>query len=99
MGITSRLAVLAQTVHVLMQLNRTKMNRLLDYPYLTLLFTHFQEYITYYIFWSKFLLVEMIPYITIIVLNSMILGKIWKSTQFRKRFVVSEGCKCRAMQN
>ena len=32
----------------------------------------------------------MIPYITIIVLNSMILGKIWKSTQFRKRFVVSE---------
>merc|ERR1719471_1208689 len=46
-----------------------------------------QEYITYYIFWSKFLLVEMIPYITIIVLNSMILGKIWKSTQFRKRFV------------
>ena len=58
--------------------------------YLTLLFTHFQEYITYYIFWSKFLLVEMIPYVTIIVLNSMILGKIWKSTQFRKRFVVSE---------
>ena len=32
----------------------------------------------------------MIPYVTIIVLNSMILGKIWKSTQFRKRFVVSE---------
>ena len=48
-----------------------------------------QNYITYYIFWSKFLLVEMIPYFTIIVLNSMILGKIWKSTQFRKRFVVS----------
>ena len=66
-----------------------------DHPYLTPLFIHFQEYITYYIFWSKFLLVEMIPYITIIVLNSMILGKIWKSTQFRKRFVVSEGRKCR----
>ena len=67
--------------------------------YVTLLFTHFQEYITYYIFWSKFLLVEMIPYITIIVLNSMILGKIWKSTQFRKRFVVSEGSKCRDIRN
>ena len=54
------------------------------------IFFTLQKYITYYIFWSKFLLVEMIPYVTIIVLNSMILGKIWKSTQFRKRFVVSE---------
>ncbi len=47
------------------------------------------DYITFYIFWSKFLIVEMIPYITIIVLNARILTKIWKSTQFRKRFVVS----------
>ena len=43
-------------------------------------------YITYYIFWSKFILVEIIPYFTIIVLNSMIMGKIYKSTRFQNRF-------------
>ena len=45
-------------------------------------------YVTYYIFWSKFIFVEVIPYFTILVLNSLIIGKIWKSTKFRKRFVV-----------
>ena len=43
-------------------------------------------YITYYIFWSKFILVEIIPYFTIIVLNSLIMGKIYKSTRFQNRF-------------
>jgi len=43
----------------------------------------------YYIFWSKFIFVEVIPYFTILVLNSLIIGKIYKSSQFRKRFVVS----------
>ncbi len=46
-------------------------------------------YVTYYIFWSKFILVEAIPYVTIVVLNSLIIGKIYKSSPFRKRFVVS----------
>lgn len=46
-------------------------------------------YVKYYIFWSKFVFVEVIPYFTILILNSLIIGKIWKSNQFRKRFVVS----------
>ena len=45
-------------------------------------------YVTYYIFWSKFILVEVIPYVTIVVLNSAIVRKIWKSSKFRRRFVV-----------
>ncbi len=47
-------------------------------------------YVTYYIFWSKFIFVEVIPYFTILVLNSLIIGKIYKSKQFRKRFVVRD---------
>lgn len=47
-------------------------------------------YVTYYIFWSKFIFVEVIPYFTILILNSLIIGKIWKSSKFRKRFVVSD---------
>ena len=46
-------------------------------------------YVTYYIFWSKFLLVEAIPYFLIVILNSLIITKIWKSNKFRRRFVVS----------
>ena len=45
-------------------------------------------YITYYIFWSKFIFVEIIPYLTIMILNSMIISKIYKSNRFRRRFVV-----------
>ena len=47
------------------------------------------QYVFYYIFWSKFVLVEVIPYFVILVLNSLIISKIWKSNQFRRRFVVS----------
>ena len=43
-------------------------------------------YIALYIFWSKFIFVELIPYVTIIVLNSMIMAKIYKSTKFQKNF-------------
>ena len=43
-------------------------------------------YITYYVFWSKFIFIEIIPYFTIIVLNSFIIYKIYRSTQFRKSF-------------
>ena len=46
-------------------------------------------YATYYVFWSKFILVEVIPYFTIVVLNSLIIMKIWKSIQFRKKLTVS----------
>ena len=44
-------------------------------------------YITYYVFWSKFIFIELIPYFTIIVLNSFIICKIYRSAQFRKRFL------------
>ncbi len=37
------------------------------------------DYVMYYMFWSKFVLVEMIPYVTIIVLNTAIMLKIRKS--------------------
>ena len=47
-------------------------------------------YVTYYIFWSKFILVEVIPYMTIMILNLRIIGKIWKSSRFRRRFVETE---------
>ena len=43
-------------------------------------------YITYYVFWSKFVFIEIIPYFTIIVLNSFIIYKIYRSTQFRNSF-------------
>ena len=41
-----------------------------------------------YVFWSKLIFVEVIPYFTIIILNSAIVRKIWKSNKFRRRFVV-----------
>ena len=46
-------------------------------------------YATFYVFWSKFIFVEVIPYCTIVVLNSLIIIKIWKSIQFRKKLTVS----------
>ena len=46
-------------------------------------------YVTFYVFWSKFILVEVIPYCTIVILNSLIVIKIWKSIQFRKKLAVS----------
>ena len=45
-----------------------------------------QLYISLYIFWSKFILVEMIPYTLIIFMNAFMILKISKSGQFRKTF-------------
>ena len=45
-------------------------------------------YATFYVFWSKFIFVEVIPYCMIVVLNSLIVIKIWKSIQFRKKLTV-----------
>lgn len=47
------------------------------------------HYKHYYIFWSKFLLIELFPYLLILVLNSFILVKILKSSKFRKRILRS----------
>ena len=48
-----------------------------------------KAYTIYYIFWSKFLVVELVPYLTILILNIRIIQKIYKSNQFRRRFTVS----------
>ena len=48
-----------------------------------------KAYTIYYIFWSKFLVVELVPYLTILILNIRIIKKIYKSNQFRRRFNVS----------
>jgi hypothetical protein len=39
-----------------------------------------------YTFWSKVIVMEFIPYVTIIVLNSFIVIKIYESLKFRGRF-------------
>ena len=46
---------------------------------------------TFYVFWSKFILVELIPYVTILVLNCAIIYKIFKAAHFRKRFTEDGG--------
>jgi len=48
-------------------------------------------YVALYVFWAKFLLVEMIPYFNIIVLNGWILVKIHKSSSFQRKFRRSTG--------
>ena len=47
-------------------------------------------YVKYYVFWSKFILIELIPYFLIIVFNSFIICKVYRSSQFRKSFRVRE---------
>ena len=53
-----------------------------------------RRYTVYYIFWSKFLVVELVPYLTILILNIRIIQKIYKSNQFRRRFTVSWDLLC-----
>ena len=43
-------------------------------------------YATLYVFWSKFILIEFIPYSTILIMNIFIIIKITKSIRFRRRF-------------
>ncbi|CAM6054402.1 unnamed protein product [Sphagnum tenellum] len=45
------------------------------------------HYVSIYIFWSKFVLIELLPYLTIIVLNSFIVVKIVRSSRFRLRMM------------
>lgn len=44
------------------------------------------HYEKYYVFWSKIVFMEMIPYCTIIILNVIIVWKIVKSSKFRRNF-------------
>ena len=51
-----------------------------------------QEYYKkYYVFWSKFILIEVIPYAAIIVFNALILAKTVKAAKFRRKFGHSGG--------
>lgn len=43
-------------------------------------------YINLYVFWSKVIFFELIPYFTILICNIMIIVKIRKSSKFRSRF-------------
>ena len=45
-------------------------------------------YATYYVFWSKLFLMELIPYGLITILNGFIIAKIYSSYKFRKQFIV-----------
>ena len=44
-----------------------------------------------YTVWSKFLIMEIIPYVTIIILNAFIVTKIYESLRFRGRFDRTQG--------
>jgi len=44
-----------------------------------------------YTVWSKFLIMEIIPYVTIIILNAFIVTKIYESLKFRGRFGRAQG--------
>ena len=43
-------------------------------------------YVSLYLFWSKFIFIEFIPYTTILIMNIFIIIKITKSARFRKKF-------------
>ena len=42
-------------------------------------------YVEYYMFWAKLILLELIPYFTILALNAVIVAKIFDSKRFRMR--------------
>ena len=42
-------------------------------------------YVEYYMFWAKLILLELMPYFTILALNAVIVAKIFDSKRFRMR--------------
>ena len=46
-----------------------------------------QAYSRFYVFWSKVIVTDLIPYFTILTLNSFIVTKIVKSIRFRARIL------------
>ncbi|XP_059087651.1 FMRFamide receptor-like [Tigriopus californicus] len=44
-------------------------------------------YVSYYVFWSKFIFIEFVPYILIVIMNSFIVVKIIKSSRFRRKIM------------
>ena len=51
-------------------------------------------YASGYVFWSKLIITDLIPYVIIIVLNSFIVVKILKSSRFRARIVRNRNESC-----
>jgi hypothetical protein len=47
---------------------------------------HNAYYEQFYVFWSKFILIELVPYCVIIVLNALICSRTLKAAKFRGRF-------------
>ena len=47
-------------------------------------------YISLYVFWSKLILIELIPYISIVVMNVVIIVKLYRSNHFRQSFYRNE---------
>lgn len=47
-------------------------------------------YVSLYVFWSKCVFFEIIPYVTILICNILIIVKIRKSQQFRRKFNVTD---------
>ena len=47
------------------------------------------DYSRYYVFWSKVIVTDCIPYFTILTLNSFIVTKIVKSSRFRAKILQS----------
>ena len=43
-------------------------------------------YLTLYVIWSKLIMTEIVPYLTILVLNVVIVAKTVKATTFRRQF-------------
>ena len=48
-------------------------------------------YVSLYLFGSKFIFIEFIPYTTILIMNIFIIIKITKSARFRKKFQTRQG--------
>jgi hypothetical protein len=42
-----------------------------------------------YVFWSKLLLFELLPYVVIMVCNGFIIAKIYKASKFRQKYTTA----------
>ena len=51
-------------------------------------------YVSFYVVWSKLIFTEIIPYVTIIILNVLIVVKAARSTKFRSQFTTNAVKSC-----
>ena len=62
-----------------------------DYTIVTTDLRRNKEYSLFYVFWSKFLLVEMLPYVVMIVLNILIYRRVKKLVKMRNEVGIETG--------